>query len=206
MRDLRELSWFLGIRVIRDRRQKKLWLCQDSYIRKIANTFHLIDRKPPATPLATKELTPNIEQATAQKIYLYQRKIGSLLYATTITKVNAARAANKLFKFLINLSPRHQDTADRAISYLHGTHSLTIEFSASDTPHIFNCASDAAFADDPVTRHSTEGYLFQLFGGLINWRSTKQKIVTTSSTEAELLALSHAAKEVLWWKRLFKAI
>jgi len=41
MRDLGELSWFLGIRVIRDRSQKKLWLCQDSYIKKIAATFHL---------------------------------------------------------------------------------------------------------------------------------------------------------------------
>jgi hypothetical protein len=53
MRDLGELSWFLGIRVIRDREKRKLWLCQDSYIRKIATTFHLTDRKPPDALLAT---------------------------------------------------------------------------------------------------------------------------------------------------------
>jgi hypothetical protein len=63
MRDLGELSWFLGIRVIRDREKRKLWLCQDSYIRKIATTFHLTDRKSPATPLPMEELTPNTEQA-----------------------------------------------------------------------------------------------------------------------------------------------
>src|SRR5271156_4827021 len=85
MRDLGELSWFLGIRVIRDRTQGKVWLCQDSYIKKIAATFDLTDRKPPATPLAMEELIPNTEQATAQEIYLYQRKVGSLPYATTIT-------------------------------------------------------------------------------------------------------------------------
>ena len=68
------------------------------------------------------------------------------------------------------------------------------------------CASDAAFADDTVTRRSTEGYLFQLFGGAVDWRSTKQHTVTTSSTEAELLALTHATKEALWWKWFFKAI
>jgi hypothetical protein len=107
MRDLGELFWFLGIRVIRDRVQKKLWLCQDSYIRKIANIFYFTDRKPPATLLAIEELTLNTEQATAQKIYLYQRKVGSLLYATTITRVDAARAANKLSEFLINPSPRY---------------------------------------------------------------------------------------------------
>jgi hypothetical protein len=153
--------------------QKKLWLCQDSYIRKIATTFHLTDRKPSATPLAIEELTPNTGQATTQKIYLYQRKVKSLFYATIITRADAARVTNKLSEFLTNLSSRHQDAADRAISYLNRTHSLAIEFSALDTPHIFNCASDAAFADDPVTRHSTEGCLFQLFGGPINWRSTK---------------------------------
>jgi len=48
--------------------------------------------------------------------------------------------------------------------------------------------------------------LFKLFGGPIDWHSTKQKTVTTSSTEAELLALSHAAKETIWWNRLFKEI
>jgi hypothetical protein len=57
-----------------------------------------------------------------------------------------------------------------------------------------------------VTRYSTEGYLLKLFNEPIDWRSTKQKTVTTLSTEAELLAFSHAAKEVIWWKRFFKAI
>jgi hypothetical protein len=99
MRDLRELSWFLGIRVIRDRLKKKPWLCQDSYIKKIVATFHLTDRKPPATPMAT-----DTEQATAQEIYLYQRKVRSLLYATIITRPDVARTANKLSEFLTNPS------------------------------------------------------------------------------------------------------
>jgi hypothetical protein len=93
MRHLGELSWFLGIRVIRDRSQKKLWLCQDSYIKKIAATFHLTDRKPPATPLATKEFVPNSERATVQEIYLYQRKVGSLLYATTIISARCCQSS-----------------------------------------------------------------------------------------------------------------
>jgi hypothetical protein len=32
MKDLGELKWFLGVRVVRDRPNRKLWLCQDSYI------------------------------------------------------------------------------------------------------------------------------------------------------------------------------
>jgi hypothetical protein len=173
MRDLGKLSWFLGIRIIRDRSQRKLWLCQDSYIKKITATFHLEDRKPPATPMAVEELTPNDKQATPQEIYLYQRKVGSLLYATTITRPDAARTANKLSEFLINPSARHQEAVNRAISYLYGTSALAIEYSVLIDQSAAVCAGDAAFADNPVTRYSTEGYLFKLFNGPIDWRSIK---------------------------------
>ena len=38
------------------------------------------------------------------------------------------------------------------------------------------------------------------------WRANKQDTVTTSSTEAELLALSQTAKEAIYMARLFKAL
>ena len=39
MNDLGELQWFLGIRILRNRATQRLWLCQDSYIEKIASTY-----------------------------------------------------------------------------------------------------------------------------------------------------------------------
>ena len=131
--------------------------------------------------------------------------MGSLLYATTITRPDAARAANKLSEFLMNPSACHQETVNRVISYLYETSNLTIKYSATDQSAVI-CASDAAFADNTIIRYSTERYLLKMFNGPVDWRSTKQKTVTTSSTEAELLALSHASKEVLWWKRFFNGI
>jgi hypothetical protein len=81
---------------------------------------------------------------------------------------------------------------------------MALEYSEDiDAQHVFLCASDAAYGDDSLTRRSTEGFLFKLFGGPVDWRSTKQKTVTTSSTEAEFLALSHAAKELYGWQRFF---
>lgn len=63
-----------------------------------------------------------------------------------------------------------------------------------------------SFANDVQTRKSTEGYLLQLFSGPVDWRARKQDTVTTSTTEAELLALSHAAKEIIAWNRIFTEI
>jgi hypothetical protein len=45
-----------------------------------------------------------------------------------------------------------------------------------------------------------------LFGGLIAWKASKQDTVTTSTTEAELLALSQVAKEAIFISRLLKEL
>ena len=112
---------------------------------------------------------------------------------------------------MLNPSLTHMAAANRLIKYLYDTRYLAIQYgydrpNDSELDPEFRCSTDAAFADDIPTRKSTEGYLFKLFGGPIDWRSTKQKQVTTSSTEAELMALSHASTELYWWRRFFQSI
>jgi hypothetical protein len=46
----------------------------------------------------------------------------------------------------------------------------------------------------------------RLFGGVVGWRANKQDTVTTSTTEAELLALSQAIKEAIFAARLIKEL
>ncbi|KAK1914204.1 hypothetical protein P3342_007450 [Pyrenophora teres f. teres] len=67
-------------------------------------------------------------------------------------------------------------------------------------------ASDASFADNTLDRKSSQGYAIKLFNGLIAWKANKQDTVTTSTTEAELLALSQVAKEALFISRLLKEL
>jgi hypothetical protein len=50
-----------------------------------------------------------------------------------------------------------------------------------------------SFSNNLITRKSTEGYLFTLFRGLVDWQSIKQKLVIKLSTEVEFLVLLHAA-------------
>lgn len=57
-----------------------------------------------------------------------------------------------------------------------------------------------------MDRKSSEGYICKLYGGPVNWRAAKQKTVSTSTIEAELLAISEAGKRLFVWKRLFNAI
>ena len=205
MREIGDMQWFLGIRIIRDRNTRRLWLCQDSYIDKIVKRYGLETRKLPETPLS-EALSKNEDIATPSQIFEYQQKVGSLLYAAIMTRPDVAFTAAKLSEFVQNPSRQHIEAVNRAICYLHGTKNHAIEYSnKNEGTTVFTGASDAAYADNP-DRKSSEGYIFSLFGGPIDWKAGKQKTVTTSTTEAELLALSRAAKEIRWWNRFFTAI
>jgi hypothetical protein len=65
-------------------------------------------------------------------------------------------------------------------------------------------ASDASFANNNTDRKSLQAFAMKLFGGLIGWRANKQDTVTTSTIEAELLALAQAAKESMYVSRLLQ--
>ena len=82
LREMEDLKWFLGIRVLRDRVHHKIWLCQDSYISKVARTFNLVHRKA-RIPLAVEPLLRYEGTATPEDTLLYQRKVGSIGHLTT---------------------------------------------------------------------------------------------------------------------------
>jgi hypothetical protein len=91
MHVLGDMRWFLGIWVVRDRSAKKLWLYQDSYIEKIAASYHLVVLgKYPDTPMTTERVDAYAGTASKQDVYLYQRRVGSLNYAATITRPDIA--------------------------------------------------------------------------------------------------------------------
>jgi len=204
LRELPNMEWFLGIRIVRNETDRTMWLCQDAYIEKIATKFHQTTGVTPKTPLPIEELLPYEGQATQQEIYAYGQRVGSINYAAVMTRPDVSCAIQKLAEFLVNPSPLHRAAADRTIAYLYGTRRRAIQYRYTLDEQYFQCSSDASYGDDVATRKSTEGYLFFLFGGPIDWRCTKQKTVTKSTTEAELLALSHTASELYWWQRLFQ--
>ena len=142
--------------------------------------------------------------------------MGSISYPTSSIRPDVARAASKLAEFLVNPGPKHLDAANHCLRYLYHTRHLGIQFVSSgggelikqvdDEPkQVFEVTSNSSYATGH-DRRSGEGYTFKLYGGMIDWASRKQQTVTTSTTEAELLGMIHAGKQLLWWKNLFDKI
>lgn len=124
-----------------------------------------------------------------------------------ITRPDISKAVSKLSQFLRNPSPLHIAAADRILECLVGTKYWAIEFNGNKQDNrIFVNSCDSAFADDTVTRNSSYGFCFSLFGGVIRHKVVKGTTATTSSTEAELLAISLTVREFIPWKRFFRQI
>jgi len=60
---------------------------------------------------------------------------------------------------------------------------------------------DASFNTDPDDSKSQSGYVFILNGAAVSWRSSKQRVIAASTTEAEYVAASEAAQEGAWLKK-----
>ena len=65
---------------------------------------------------------------------------------------------------------------------------------------------NSEFCVDKETRISVYGFILYLCGAPISWRSKAGKSVTLSSTEAEYVAISELAKEVIFVKQVLESI
>lgn len=204
---LGEPKWFLGIHIIRNRAKRSIWLTQDAYIDKISHQFDIdLDSKLPETPMTGQELFPATSQSDPRSIEEYLTKVGSILFTAISTRPDVAFAVSRLARFNQKPDQTHHDAADRLLQYLYRTRSLAIRLGGTQSIMSFLCASDASFADNTLDRKSSQGYVMMLFGGPIAWRASKQTTVTTSSTEAELLALSETAKEAIFASRMLNEL
>ena len=119
------------------------------------------------------------------------------MYCAMMTRPDVAHAVAELSKHLTNPGPEQLKDADQLLLYLYETRHLGIQIGGEHQEAHLMIALDAAFADDPESRKSTQGSIITLFGALVIWKSGLQATVTTSTTEAELLALEYTAKESL---------
>ncbi|KAL0394458.1 UNVERIFIED_CONTAM: Retrovirus-related Pol polyprotein from transposon TNT 1-94 [Sesamum latifolium] len=66
--------------------------------------------------------------------------------------------------------------------------------------------SDASFQSDDDDAKSQSGFVFKLNGGVVAWKSFKQDTTADSTTEAEYIVASEAAKEAFWMKNYIQEL
>lgn len=144
----------------------------------------------------------------------YQWLIGKLIYFACRTRSDIAFVVGRLSKYNTNPRKDHLKVAKRVIRYLKRTMHLELVYGQypdgsspiSSAPYGLIGYGDSNFAGDPEDRKSVIRYCFFLNGAVVSWSNKKQRTVLTSTTEAEYIAIGHAAREGVWIKRFINKL
>jgi len=126
------------------------------------------------------------------------------MYVMVCTKPDIAHAVGVDNMFLSNPGKEHWEGVKWILRYLKGISKMHLSFRRSNfTLQEF---SDTDLGGDLDDRKSTIGYIFTLGCTVISWKSKLQGRVSLSTTEAEYVVISKAAKEMIWLKNLLQEL
>lgn len=197
--DLGQLHWLLGIQI--EYTNAGISLSQTAFIDRILTRFSMQDCNRVLTPIDANQrlvaASANDKRANATS---YQQIIGSIMYLVTATRPDLAYTITHLSQFNSDPTTQHLSAAKRVLKYIKGTKDRKLLYPFGK-PLVLNGYCDASHGNDLETRRSFSGYLFQLGGSTISWRTKKQRSVATSTCEAEYMALANATKQYIWLRR-----
>ncbi|XP_055848463.1 uncharacterized protein LOC129913688 [Episyrphus balteatus] len=122
------------------------------------------------------------------------------MYLSVATRPDIANTVSRLGQFTCNSNKCHWLAAKRVLRYLAGRASLGLVYTKKKEA-LFGY-TDADWGNCVIDRRSYTGYVFLLSGAAISWKSTKQRTVSLSTTEAEYVSLSEASKEAIYLRSI----
>ncbi|GKB98017.1 retrotransposon protein, putative, ty1-copia subclass [Tanacetum coccineum] len=213
MKDLGEAAYILGIKIYRDRSKRLIGLCQSAYIEKILKRYFMENSKRGTIPMQEKLKLSKSQGAStpAEKQRMqnvpYASAVGSIMYAVRCTRPDVAFAQNITSRFQQNPGELHWTTVKNILKYLRNTKDMFLVYGGDTKRELrVSCYTDAGYLTDADDLKSQTGYVFVLNGGVVDWKSTKQSIFATSSTDAEYIAAFDASKEAVWIRKFISGL
>jgi hypothetical protein len=113
------------------------------------------------------------------------------MYAQVHTHPDLSFVIRLLGRFQSNLGIKHWKAAKKILCYLQGTKHYMLTYKRTDNLEVIGY-SNSNFVRCVDSQKSTTGYVFTLTNGVISWKSSKQKITTSSTMYAEFIACYEA--------------
>jgi hypothetical protein len=107
MKDVRNVSKYLGLDIVQSKDKESIRVRQKTYIRSVLKTFGFENCNPVSTPMepgiVLQESEEGIDEELQQK---YQRAIGSLMYLMVQTRPDISYAVSTLAQYSSNPTKR----------------------------------------------------------------------------------------------------
>ncbi|KAI5351223.1 hypothetical protein L3X38_004114 [Prunus dulcis] len=177
-----EANYVLGIKISRDRDRKLIGLSQKAYIEKILKRFNMENCTGCDVPFSkgdklSSEQSPKTEQ---ERIEMQDKP-----YASLVGSLISGQA--------------HWVAGKKVLRYLQRTKEYKLVYRRVEELKLEGYA-DADFVGCLDTQKCTSGVVFLFAGGAIAWKSVKQQYVSTSTMQAEFLAVYEATSMAIWLK------
>lgn len=185
----------------------KLFIHQKSYINKICKLYDEFKYPIVSLPMVRGCILSKLDEPkTSEELeemssIPYRNLLGSLAFISNRTRPDIAFAVNLLSQFQANPGLRHWDCLLKVLGYLKGSIDHKLDLSKIDSIRL-TCFADSDYAANRDDRVSIGGYIVFLDRVPVVWRTFKQKSVSLSTMEAEYIALSEAAKEIIWLRNV----
>ncbi|BFG20503.1 hypothetical protein CerSpe_067770 [Prunus speciosa] len=130
----------------------------------------------------------------------YASAIGSLMYAMLCSRPDISYAVSITSRYQSNPGSEHWAAVKCVLKYLRRTRDMFLVYGGTSELQM-EAYTDSDFQSDVDDRKSTSRYVITLNDGAVSWRSCKQSTTADSTTEAEYIAASKAAKEAVWMRK-----
>ncbi|KAL4340047.1 hypothetical protein GQ457_08G024350 [Hibiscus cannabinus] len=211
MKDLGEAAYILGVRIYRDRSRRLLDLNQSTYIDKVLKRFSMEESNKGLLPTRhgislSKEMCPSTPQERERMSKIpYASTVGSIMCAMICTRPVVSYALSMTSQYQANHAESHWIAVINILKYLRRTKNTFLVYGGEEKLSIKGY-TDASFQTDKDDSRSQYGFVFCLNGGAVSWKGSKQDTVADSTTEAEYIVASEAAKEVFWIKKFISEL
>jgi hypothetical protein len=213
------LTFWLNMHFIRNRATRTIAIHQEPKIAKLLSDARYTpeDRialtkqcKIPASPdkMLTKAMCPTEESETKRmQQYPYKSILGQLLYIAITARPDIATAVSSCGRYSHNPGQEHWNALLQIVRYLSGTRKLRLILGGCRKMEVsanfkLSGASDADWAGEQDRRSSRTGYVIFMGHAAVVWCSKLQKSIALSSTEAEYIALTANARDMIWCRTL----
>ena len=163
------------MKISHDRKNRKLWLYQESYIEKVLERFNMIKAKAVCSPLAgplklNYKLCPTNENDMKEMSkVLYASVVSSLMYFMVCTRSDIAHTVGVVSRFLTNHGKGHWEAIKWILRYLRGISEVCLCFGSGEL--MLDGYIDSDMVGNIDSRKSILGFLMTLVGGVVSWQS-----------------------------------
>ena len=200
-KNLGVINYLLGIHIKRHINSQQVYIDQAQLIKKVIDKHCTNSSSRTSLPVKLGTNETILISLEREEITQHQQIIGSLLYLSRYSRPDIAFAVNCLSRTQANPTSVDALAAQTVLNYLNATIDLKLHLNYKSDLSI-DAFSNADWGSNKIDRNSTTGCCIVLGKAIVNWISKKQKSVALSTMEAEYVAASITAKEILFIENL----